>query len=451
MSGDPILVFQMQRLGDILLTLPLMRKLAARFPGHPLLLAARPEFSAPLAPLLPDVAFIDPSGPLPRHCEAVINLGTHPRASMLAGSIGANLNLGSCRAGDSVHINGFWQLYRAALTFINRHNTFHWADLNQLDIPGPPPLPAQIRPAATRRVGLFLGASEPAKRPDAKFWSGLGRRLLHNGLHPVLLGGPAEKDFAQQVGRTLPVANLAGRTSLAKLAAILRTLDLLITPDTGPMHLADWLGVPVLNLSMGNVAAAETGPWAPGQQILQASLSCNGCWRCERGKLYCHRHFEPLHVGDLASAIIHGAPLPQFPALRRSESARDNQGLHSLTPAKKSPACRSLLDDFWRKAWLHFADGANPAPVAEGRAISGGYPKVAASMLGGLGRLLTEVAALLRKKTVFPAQFWQYQPWHLRFFAGHSQMCLENGDYAAATIQQILGRIDLLREILSRP
>ena len=88
------------------------------------------------------------------------------------------------------------------------------------------------------------------------------------------------------------------------MAAVLRGLDLCITPDTGPMHLADWLGVPVLTLSMGPVHARETGPTAPGQWVLRAAMSCVGCWQCRRSKLYCKQAFSPASVARAALAVL---------------------------------------------------------------------------------------------------------------------------------------------------
>ena len=294
MSADPLLVLQLQRMGDLILTFPLLLALKKRWPGHPLWVAAEPQFFQELMPLAPEVVFFPLS-----HCStlargtyaAVINLSGRPEAAACLAGATAALKLGPAALPDGLHIHGYWQLYRAALTQNNRHNAFHWSDLYRLDL-DPTIRPGQtghILPqgAGSGRVGLVLGASEAAKHPDALFWARLARRLTTAGIMPLFLGGKAEQALGQEAARLarLPQANLCGRLPLREVAAVLRGLDLCITPDTGPMHLADWLGVPVLNLSMGPVHARETGPTAPGQWVLRAAMSCVGCWQCRRSKL----------------------------------------------------------------------------------------------------------------------------------------------------------------------
>ena len=234
-------------------------------------------------PLAPEVVFFPPS-----HCPilarghyaAAINLSARPEAAACLAGLEAGLKLGPAALPDGLHVHGFWQLYRTALTQNNHHNAFHWSDLYRLDLESAvrPGQAGHILPkgAGSGRVALVLGASEAAKRPDALFWARLARRLAGAGAMPVFLGGPAESALGQEVARLaqLPHANLCGRLPLRDVAAVLRGLDLCITPDTGPMHLADWLGVPVLNLSMGPVHARETGPTAPGQWVLRAAMSC---------------------------------------------------------------------------------------------------------------------------------------------------------------------------------
>lgn len=80
----------------------------------------------------------------------------------------------------------------------------------------------------------------------------------------VLVGGPSqlEKQMAEEINRQLikPALNLVGKTSLKQLAAILSQVDLLLSPDTGPLHIAQAVGTPVVGLYA--VAPPEkTGPY----------------------------------------------------------------------------------------------------------------------------------------------------------------------------------------------
>lgn len=461
MSADPVLVLQLRRMGDLILTFPLLLALARRYAGHPLWVAADPRFFQELIPLAPQAVFFPPEQ-LPalakRSYAAAINLDSRADAAACMAALDAPLKLGPVTGAGGLHIEGYWQLYRAALTRNNRHNAFHWADLHRLDIlpPGsawPAPTPRAPR-TRTGRVGLVLGASEPAKRPDARFWGRLAGRLARAGLTPVLLGGAAERDLGEEVGRLsrLPQANLCGRLALREVAKVMQGLDLCITPDTGPMHLADWLGVPVLNLSMGNVHARETGPVSPGQFVLRAAISCVGCWSCRQPRLRCKGAFSPEGVARAVHAVLdHPGDIDgnaAWPGLELLRTGRDELGLHSLVPMGKDPSVGGLLEDFWQGAFLAFS-APELSPLLKQRAATllATQPALAGRLGMSLGRLLTAWARQAGRP--LPEDFWAAQPPLLRIFAGHAQMTLQNGDFSKAAWQTVFDRAELLRAALS--
>ena len=67
--------------------------------------------------------------------------------------------------------------------------------------------------------------------------------------------------------------NLGGRTTLRELACLYRQAALVITTDSGPMHLAAAVGTPVVAL-FGPTDPARTGPYGPGHRIIRSRLSC---------------------------------------------------------------------------------------------------------------------------------------------------------------------------------
>ncbi|MDE6735706.1 MAG: glycosyltransferase family 9 protein, partial [Desulfovibrio sp.] len=304
------------------------------------------------------------------------------------------------------------------------------------------------------RVGLVLGASEPAKRPDARFWARLAGRLVRSGLVPVFLGGPAERELGEEVGRLarLPQANLCGRLSLREVAAVMRGLDLCITPDTGPMHLADWLGVPVLNLSMGPVHARETGPVSPGQWVLRAAMSCVGCWSCQRHRLACKAAFSAEAVARAVHAVLdHPKDIQgdaEWPGLQLLRTGRDEFGLHTLDPVGPAPSVGRLLEDFWQGAFLAFSSPAF-APLLERRAkaLRETQPVLAGRLRAGVDRLLTGWAK--QGGAPLTEDFWLTQPPMLRIFAGHAQMALQNEDYSRGGWRSALERAEQLHTALA--
>ena len=239
MNNAPILILQMQRMGDLILSFPLLGRLRNAFPDNPVWVVGEKAFFEPLLPFSPSATYFSYEGNtnLPDlSFHMVINLSQRPEAAALAGSVKSDALFGPwLDSKKGLFINGQWQLYRAALTNNNYYNTFHWSDLHILDLL-PHETPLRLRWPAVRdvsgsgsaRIGLFLGASEPEKHPDAAFWAALVRLLLQAGHKPVLLGGKAEKPLGAEVARMLSLwpINLTGHFTVNALGAIRRmTLD----------------------------------------------------------------------------------------------------------------------------------------------------------------------------------------------------------------------------------
>jgi hypothetical protein len=99
----------------------------------------------------------------------------------------------------------------------------------------------------------------------------------------LLLGGKTEQETGWALLALLPGAvaqktvNLAGKTDWAGLADALTGLDLLLGPDTGTLHLAAHLGVPVEGLYTSSAWAFETGPYGLGHRVWQTVLDCSPC------------------------------------------------------------------------------------------------------------------------------------------------------------------------------
>ena len=273
----------------------------------------------------------------------------------------------------------------------------------------------------------MLGASEAAKRLLPISGPVFARRLAAGGHMPLFLGGEAEKPLGRETARLsgLPQADLCGKLPLDALVGVMRRLDLCITPDTGPMHLASWLGVPVLNLSLGPVHARETGPSSPGQWVLRAAMSCTGCWQCRHGRLACHGLFTAPAVAAVAEAVMrHGDGLlhrpPVLPAgLELFRTERNDLGLHQLRPVGARRYCvRGLLEDFWQA----FFSGALPArpsaAAATGLCGPCGLAPAGIPARRGLHAICTACLRHVSGKAPLPQDFWRSHPPLLRHGGG---------------------------------
>lgn len=137
-----------------------------------------------------------------------------------------------------------------------------------------------------RVVGLNAGAEYgPAKRwPVTRFAEAANRLHSRTGCHFLVFGGPADVSIAHQLRSQIysaPVTVLAGKTTLRQLMARLECCDVLITNDTGPMHLAAALGVPVV-VPFGSTSPELTGPGNPGDPrhtLIKSEAACAPCFR----------------------------------------------------------------------------------------------------------------------------------------------------------------------------
>jgi hypothetical protein len=458
MSLDPTLIIQMQRMGDLVMAFPLMAWLRRMEPERPIWVVAEKRFYEVLLPVAPDVVFFDAreaGGMCSTRYHRVINLSHRPEASELAGRMPAPQHLGATDTDGVTHIMGAWHLYRASIVQNNRHNRLHWSDLAALDVVAPHLLSQTVwpapRPPRTRaRVGLFLGASETAKRPNAAFWAELARQLLRRDISPVLLGGPEEQALARAVAEDAGIvrSNLAGRFTLEKFAVFLSHLDLLVTPDTGPMHVGAWVRALTLNLSMGPVNPWETAPAAPGHLVLRAQPSCTGCWHCTHhlpasGTPACHALFAPKRVAALIHATLRGSiSTMDTPDLHVLRTERDGRGLFVLRHADGNvDSVRDRLGDFWRESFLALLGWPTHDLGQAAAAVRGHTPRLFALLVHVAGQWLR----LLRRDA--PASpLWMSAPPLARPLAGYLQMEMAN---AGGTPRGRERALELIRTFLA--
>jgi len=465
-----ILVFQMQRMGDLILSFPLFLWLARTCPGAAIRVVGEPMFFGPLAALGPAVDYVgweDGGRVADREYGLVINLSHRPEAARLAGQVSAGRRVGLVmEEGGVLRMHGEWQLYRASLVRNNRHNRYHWADLNALDVIPPAMIAATAWDAPRQlardggRIGVFLGASQPEKRPDAAFWGALARELARRGLKPVLLGGPAERELGREVMRLCGGTALeyCGRLGLAELAKVLQTFHLLITPDTGPMHLAAWTGCRVLNLSMGPVNPWETGPYQPGHFVLRGAVSCRGCWECSRSPMPCRAAFDPARVAYAAWRMargegdrLAGAGLLGMDLFR---VGRDDRGLYRLESVSgRPPLAEEALGRFWSEMFgclFGLGDGSRPRAAWQELAVA--LPRLAGAFCRTLPRLGVFMREGISGKEDFSGEsFWTGFPPYLRPLTGFLHISLQNGDFSREVWKQCLEQVSRVAEVTSAP
>ena len=123
----------------------------------------------------------------------------------------------------------------------------------------------------------------------------------------ILTGAPGDRAQVDVVKRELPsdrVLDLSGRVDLVTLAATLMELDLLVTGDTGPMHLADAVGTPIVAV-FGPSDAARYAPRGPRSRIVRIDLPCSPCNRIRLPPVRCTGHTPDCLGGIAVAQVIH--------------------------------------------------------------------------------------------------------------------------------------------------
>ena len=118
-----------------------------------------------------------------------------------------------------------------------------------------------------------LGASEEGKRWDIENFAALGRLLVERHQAKVfLLGVQSEQPLGDRFESFAPglATHLFGKTSVAQVAALLKRATILVTNDTGTMHIAASVRCPITLVSVGNVHYRETGPYGEGHCAIEA-------------------------------------------------------------------------------------------------------------------------------------------------------------------------------------
>ena len=142
--------------------------------------------------------------------------------------------------------------------------------------------------AKNKRIGFQISASKPYCVWPKGHFSELGKRLLADSedVNIILFGGPGDEKTGKEIaegmttdpGQKPRIINLAGRLPLKKLPAALRGLDLFITNDTGPFHVAVALKTHTISLFVPSTVR-HTGPYQDLEihKVIRKPKPCSPC------------------------------------------------------------------------------------------------------------------------------------------------------------------------------
>ena len=310
-----ILVIKLSSLGDIAHALPAVRALKERT-GAEIDWVVQPEY-APLLACCPDVArtitfprrnFARGFWPFLRtlrreRYDAIVDL-----QGLMKSALAARLARGKRRIGPAWAREGAPRFYDAQplkAAGPRSHAVEELMDVVNLVAPGAavPPAPNLVFPEAESDgdPGPHV-AFAPFSRWATKDWPAekfaeLGKRLVAEmGCRIRIVGGRENEAQGEALARQIGegARNLCGKTDLPGLCSLLKGMDLLVTVDSGPMHWADAMGVPLVAV-FGATDPARTGPYRQlAHVVAKEGLDCRPCHSrtCARGDLACLRTLD---------------------------------------------------------------------------------------------------------------------------------------------------------------
>lgn len=151
-------------------------------------------------------------------------------------------------------------------------------------------------------VVLAPGTNWPTKCWPIRSYGELADQLYAEGITPVIIGGPADKQLAEEILATAkrPVIDLVGKTTLKQLAYVIKQARIFVGGDTGPMHLAVAVGTSVVAM-FGPTDPGRNGPYSGENIVLTATGKCCGCWQRK-----CDKNYEcmtNITVGEVLEAV----------------------------------------------------------------------------------------------------------------------------------------------------
>ena len=199
------------------------------------------------------------------------------------------------------------------------HRNFEWLPAREW---AAAPVRARCAEPGTRWIGLQPGARWTNKRWPVESFAVLARMLARDpSLRIAVFGGRDDAALGAAIAAASPgrVQDFCGRLGLPELVEWLRACAVLVTNDTGPMHIAAAVGTPVV-APFGPTAATRTGPYGQIDTILRVNLACAPCLKptCRNDEpMACLTRIDPervhAEVRRRLSQAIPGRSCPAVP------------------------------------------------------------------------------------------------------------------------------------------
>lgn len=337
-----ILIVQTAFLGDVVLTLPLIEALHHRFPRSHIEVLTLPAH-APLLQGQPGVEAVVPYDKrgTQRGIRGLLGMVHTVRSRSYDVVLSPHRSLRSAflvacsRSRQRIGFTQWWTRW-AFTTTVPRPKVAHevernlhlLAALSSESVGAPRRLTLYVTSAARQKaeqyfarfgvdqkavvIGMIPGSQWGTKRwPATRFAALIEHLTVVSKVHCILFGAPQDRAIAEAitVGCRVPVLDLIGHTTLRELPAYMERCTVVVSNDTGPMHIAAALGKPIVALYGPTTAAMGFTPYGVPWEEASVSLDCRPCnahgpHRCPLSHWRCMLDLSVEHVAACVQHLL---------------------------------------------------------------------------------------------------------------------------------------------------
>jgi ADP-heptose:LPS heptosyltransferase len=218
-------------------------------------------------------------------------------------------------------------------------------------------------------IGIHLGASKSDKTWPVSSFAELADMITEKlGARILLFGSSPEADLGNEFEKTVKTrpVNFIGKTDIGELAALLKRCSLLISNDTGPLHLATSVGTRVIDIFTANVHFLETGPYGEGHYVIQADIPCVPCsFNVQCSNMVCKEVIRPEIVFEVVKeslgkgSTLSGAGSGLMRDIQVYRTHFEDNGLLGFHPLLKRHLKKEILYRIlYREVWTRDLDKA---------------------------------------------------------------------------------------------
>ena len=217
-------------------------------------------------------------------------------------------------------------------------------------------------------ISFQLGASQELRTWPVASFARLGDLLTESLKARILLTG---SNSEEKLGKEFESAfshkaiNLIGKTNLREVAALLKRCSILVTNDTGPLHIATAVGTTAIALFLGHACCRETGPYGEDHYVIEADILCSPCGHAVKCTNHlCKKMVTPDCVLELAARILSSGRIekledgPVWESVRVFRSCFAPDGMQDYAPLLRRTLTPEVFYQYiYRETWLRVLDG----------------------------------------------------------------------------------------------